>query len=398
MGQFKEVTAVEQFDMYEFRRVMGTFPTGVVIITAMDASGQALAMTVGSFVSVSLEPPLIGFLPTKTSSSWAALRNSGTTKFGVNVLGNHQEDVCRAVAGRKTNKLDGFEWTLSEHGSPVLQDAVAFIDCDTHSISDAGDHDWVMGSVLDLYTMSTNLPLLFFRGGYGSFAPGSMAINTEISVEVLRQLDLVRPHMERLAADLVTEISLMTLVDGELINVAAVGIPQRRRSSSRVGIHVPFMPPIGGVFAAFGGPEAEELWFSRIHEDTDPEVRADFEAGLENVRRRGCAYGIGHAAGEAIELQAHGAYVSKDPEERKHLEAVVNDAAETFNIVDVERDQDYEFHSATAPVFDRDGVCIFSMTAWGSDGLTSGGDVLAILERLKRTADTATQNLKFRSL
>lgn len=387
-----------KFDMYEFRRVMGTFPTGVVIITAMDASGQVLAMTVGSFVSVSLEPPLIGFLPTKTSSSWAALRNSGTTKFGVNVLGSHQEDLCRAVARRKTDKLEGFEWTLSEHGSPVLQEAVAFIDCDTHSISDAGDHDWVMGNVLDLYTISTNLPLLFFRGGYGSFAPGSMAINTDISVDVLHQLDLVRPHMESLAAELVTEVSLMALVDGELINVSAVGTPPRRRSSSRVGIHVPFMPPIGGVFAAFGGPEAEKLWFSRIHGDANSGIRADFEIGLENVRRRGCAYGIGHSDGEAIELQARGAFVSKDPEERKQLEAVVNDAAKTFNIVDVERDQDYEFHSATAPVFDRDGACIFSMTVWGPDGLTPGGDLLAILERLKRTADSATQSLKFRSL
>jgi flavin reductase (DIM6/NTAB) family NADH-FMN oxidoreductase RutF/DNA-binding IclR family transcriptional regulator len=397
VGQF-EVTTVKQFDMYEFRRVMGTFPTGVVIVTAMDSSGKPLAMTVGSFVSVSLDPPLIGFLPTKTSSSWAALRNSGTTKFGINVLGSQQEDVCRAVARRKTDKLDGFEWILSEHGSPVLKDAVAFIDCDTHSVSDAGDHDWVMGEVLDLYTISTDLPLLFFRGGYGSFAPGSMAINTDISVNVLRQLDLVRPHMEQLAAELVTEVSVMTLVDGELINVGAAGTSQRRRSSSRVGVHVPFMPPIGGVFAAFGGPETEDLWFSRIHADTDPTVREDFQAGLTNVRRRGYAYGIGHVAGEAIEKTAHGAYITRDPEERKALEKVVNDAAETFNLVDVQRDQNYEFHSATAPIFDRDGVCLFSMTVWGSDGLASGGDVLATFEKLRRTADAATQDLKFRSL
>lgn len=66
--------------------------------------------------------------------------------------------------------------------------------------------------------------------------------------------------------------------------------------------------------------------------------------------------GLGHAAGEAIELQVHGAFVSKNPQERRHLEAVVSDAAKTFNIVDVEQEREYEFHSATAPVFDRDGV------------------------------------------
>lgn len=385
-------------DMYEFRRVLGTFPTGVVIITAMDqTTREPLAMTVGSFVSVSLDPPLVGFLPTKTSSSWAAIKKSGTTRFGVNVLGSDQEEICRAVARRKTDKLDGFDWELSEHGSPILKDSVAFIDCDTHSVSDAGDHDWVMGSVLDLCTLGTQLPLLFFRGGYGSFAPGSMAINTDISTAVLRQLDLVRPHMEKLASELVTEVSVMARVDGELINVGAVGT-SRRRASSRVGIHVPFMPPIGGVFAAFGGPEAEALWFSKMQDGTSEETRQLFESGLENVRRRGHAYGIGHAAGEAIELTAHGAYVSGSPERREELATVVNAAAETFNAVDVQPGQDYEFHSATAPIFNKDGVCLFSITVWGRDGLTSGQDVLSIFDRLTRAADAATQDLKFRSI
>lgn len=384
------------FDPFEFRRVMGTFPTGVVIVTAMDPSGEPLAMTVGSFVSVSLDPPLAGFLPTKTSSSWAAIQNSGATKFGVNILGNHQEDVCRAVASRKTNKLEGFEWVLSKNGSPILRDAISFLDCETYAVSDAGDHDWVMGRVLDLYTMNTNLPLLFYRGGYGSFQPGSMAVNTEISAEVLHQLDFVRPHMESLANELVTQISVMALVENELINVAAAGRPRRRKSSSRAGIHVPFMPPIGGVFAAFGGPEAEEKWFSNMAPDADDSVVSQFEKGLQNVRRRGYAYGIGHAEGEAIELTAHDAFTSKDPEERSKLVDAVNAAAPTFNMVDVQEDQDYEFHSATAPIFDRDGVCLFSMTVWGPDGKSSGADVKATIERLTRTAEAASQALQFR--
>jgi len=382
-------------DPFEFRRVMGTFPTGVVIVTAMDPSGEPLAMTVGSFVSVSLDPPLAGFLPTKTSSSWAAIQASGATNFGVNVLGNHQEDVCRAVASRKSNKLDGFEWTLSDKGSPVLKEAISFLDCEFHSISDAGDHDWVMGTVLDLYTINTNLPLLFYRGGYGSFKPGSMVANTEIPADLLHQLDFVRSHMESLADELVTQVSIMARVDGELINVGAAGRPRRRRASSRVGIHVPFMPPIGGVFAAFGGPEAEEEWFSNSHSDANESVTAHFESGLRNVRERGYAIGIGHNEGEAIELTAHDAFMSKNPEERQHLVRVVSDAAPTFNSGDVKEDEDYEFHSATAPVFDKNGVCIFSLTVWGPDGLSSGADVQATIKRLTRTAEAATQELQF---
>lgn len=384
-------------DMYEFRRVMGAYPTGVVVVTAKDQeSGEALAMTVGSFVSVSLEPPLIGFLPTKTSSSWAKLQASGTRRFGVNVLSDEQEDVCRAVARRKEDKLEGFEWELSEHGSPVLKDSVAFLDCEINSVSDAGDHHWVMGDVLDMYTQGSELPLLFFRGGYGSFAPGAMAINTDIPTAVLRQLDVVRPHMEKLSSELVSEVTLMTRMKGELINVGAVGM-SGRQPVARIGVHAPFMPPIGGVFAAFGGPEAEQLWFSQAADETTDETRARFEQGLQHVRDRGYAYGIGHEAGEAIEATAHDAYSTGTPEERAALTAVVNAAAETFNVVDVEPDQEYEFHSATAPVFDKDGVCVFSLTVWSREGTTRGSDINAIIERLTRAADAASQDLKFRA-
>lgn len=387
-----------KLDPFEFRRVMGTFPTGVVIVTATDASGEPLAMTVGSFVSVSLDPPLAGFLPTKTSSSWAAIKASGAKNFGVNILGNHQEDVCRAVASRKTNKLDGFEWSLSENGSPVLADAISFLDCELFSVSDAGDHEWVMGTVLDLFTINTNLPLLFYRGGYGSFEPGSMAANTDISVELLHKLDFVRPNMEALASELVTQVSVMARVKNELINVGAAGRPRRRKASSRVGIHVPFMPPIGGVFAAFGGPEAEQEWFSNIHGEYKNTLIKQFESGMNNVRERGYAIGIGHVEGEAIELTAHEAFTRQDPEERAKLLEVVNAAAETFNMAEIQEDQDYEFHSATAPIFDKDGVCLFSMTVWGPDGLSSGADVLATLKRLTRAAETASQALQFRGV
>ncbi|MHA6969004.1 flavin reductase [Glutamicibacter bergerei] len=386
-----------KIDAYEFRRVLGAFPTGVVIVTGMDDAGQPLAMTVGSFVSVSLEPALVGFLPTRTSSSWAALQNRTGTKFGINVLASDQEDLCRAVASRKTDKLEGFEWELSKNGSPILTDSVAFIDCEMHSVSDAGDHDWVMGKVLDLFTLSSNLPLLFFRGGYGSFAPGSMAVNTDISVKLLGQLDLIRPHMERLAAELVAEVSIMTRVETELINVGSAGSSTRQGRSSRVGIHVPFMPPIGGVFAAFGGPEAEAQWLAQVHPDADHALQTHFEACLAKVRERGYAAGIGHERGSGIELSARVAYSGRDPEARQRLLAVVNDAAETFNASDVTAEGDYEFHSATAPVFDKDGACLFSMTVWGSDGLTSGADVVATVERLKLAADAASQELQFRS-
>lgn len=389
----KGLINVQDFDSNEFRRVMGAFPTGVVVVTATGEQGEALAMTVGSFVSVSLDPPLVGFLPTKTSSSWASLRASGTT-FGVNVLGNTQEDVCRAVARRKTDKLEGFEWTPSELGNPKLSDAIAYIDCETENIFDGGDHDIVIGRVHSLETVKNNLPLLFFRGGYGSFRPGSMAVGSGIPAARLLELDIVRPHLERLSDNLSTEVTAMCRVDEDLVTVAAAGTTKRGGRSSRVGRHVPFIPPIGGVFAAFGGPDEERVWLDSIHDDSDGSAHQDYEAVLDRVREAGHAFGVGHDAGSAIEAYSAAAHENPTPEERRTLSRVISAASDAFNAGDVTRGGEYEFHSATAPVFDKDGVCVFSLTVWGPSGMTPGSDVLAIFDKLTRAAEACSADLK----
>ena len=87
-------------DPMDFREVMGQYPTGVVVITATDASGEPLGMTVGSFNSASLDPALVMFMPDRKSNSWRALKESGAS-FGVSVLSSDQEPICRAVASRK---------------------------------------------------------------------------------------------------------------------------------------------------------------------------------------------------------------------------------------------------------------------------------------------------------
>ena len=153
-----------------FREVLGQYPTGVVVVTAISPNGDAVGMTVGSFASVSLDPPLVAFIPAKLSSSWKALRESGRS-FCVNVLAADQENVCRAVAMRKDNKFDGIPWVPSRYGNPVVAGSVAYIDCELEMTHDAGDHDIVIGRVLELEVTSAGYPLVFFRGGYGSFSP-----------------------------------------------------------------------------------------------------------------------------------------------------------------------------------------------------------------------------------
>jgi len=158
------VTAI---DPQDYRRTLGNYPTGVVIITGVDAEGP-VGLAIGSFASVSLDPPLVGFLPDKGSSSWPKIHESGS--FCVNVLASDQLDVCRAFASRGGDKYQSIDWTPGPTGSPVIDGVVAWIDCTIERVDEAGDHWFVLGRVVEMQVPRADVgPLLFLRGAYGAF-------------------------------------------------------------------------------------------------------------------------------------------------------------------------------------------------------------------------------------
>lgn len=157
----------QSFDSKEFRRILGHHPTGVCAVTAM-ADGRPVGMVVGSFTSVSLDPPLVAFFPDKGSTSWPKIEAAG--RFCVNVLADHQHDVCRALASKAENKFEQVAYRLSSAGLPIIEDSVAWIDCDLHAVHEAGDHYIVLGQVHSLDAEHAKRPLLFFQGGYGQFS------------------------------------------------------------------------------------------------------------------------------------------------------------------------------------------------------------------------------------
>jgi len=155
------------FDSSRFRQVLGHFATGVTVVTAAGDDGP-VGLAVGSFASVSLDPPMVGFFPDRGSSSWPRIEGSG--HFCVNVLAEAQEDVCRRFAAKGDDKFRGLGWKPAASGAPVLDGILAWIDCDIESVSEAGDHWFVLGAVRDLAVVHDGSPLVFFRGGYGRFA------------------------------------------------------------------------------------------------------------------------------------------------------------------------------------------------------------------------------------
>ncbi len=154
------------FDSAEFRRVLGHYPTGVTVVTGVSGDGPA-GLAIGSFGSVSLEPPLVMFCPGTSSSSWPSIAASGS--FCVNVLAEDQADLSARFAGRDPDKFAGVSWSAGPTGSPVIDGCLAWIDCTIESVHEGGDHWIVVGRVSGLGVGRPEAaPLIFFKGSYGS--------------------------------------------------------------------------------------------------------------------------------------------------------------------------------------------------------------------------------------
>lgn len=151
-----------KFDGIELRQVMSKYPTGVVAVTACGIDGSPVGMVLGSFGAVSLDPPLVCFMPSKSSSSWKKL--SMLNEYCINVVGTEQKELCTKLASKDEDKFDGLEWTASGLGAPAFAHAVFTLDCIKHDVIDAGDHQIVLCRVVSLGIVSGDRPLVFYGG------------------------------------------------------------------------------------------------------------------------------------------------------------------------------------------------------------------------------------------
>ncbi|WP_042439829.1 flavin reductase family protein [Streptacidiphilus albus] len=147
----------------ELRRVFGAFPTGVTALAAL-VDGAPVGIAANSFTSVSLDPPLVSVCIAHTSSTWPALR--GSSRLGVSVLGAHQEQACRELAGRGTDRFASVDWRATGDGAVLVEGASAWLDCSVEQLIRAGDHDIVLLRVHWLDADATVPPLVFHSGGF----------------------------------------------------------------------------------------------------------------------------------------------------------------------------------------------------------------------------------------
>jgi flavin reductase (DIM6/NTAB) family NADH-FMN oxidoreductase RutF/DNA-binding IclR family transcriptional regulator len=379
----------KRIDPKWYREVLGQYPTGVCVITGIDAGGFPLGMTIGSFTSVSLEPPLVAFMPASSAATWQKLSKSKS--FCVNILSAEQEDVCRIFASRMEHKFKRVQYSASPSGLPILDGCIAWIECDFHEISQAGDHHVVLGLVREMRNQKAGLPLLFFRGGYGGFSPHSLAVPDPANVmsRQLRIVDIARPEMEELAADSGCRCIATIRAQDAVLIAASAGNPKRGRLSTLVGQQLPDIPPTGSVFAAWLGEEALDEWLLGSAPDASALAH---KASLELVRRRGYSIGLLSDAQRKIDhfLNAVAAGSKNVPTINvRDLTAQLN-----FDPPDLDDETLRKVFWISAPVFDRDGKVVMALTLNDLPFLQDVALVRRCIDSLVASTDHVSRKLK----
>ncbi|MGN5734739.1 flavin reductase family protein [Arthrobacter psychrochitiniphilus] len=273
----------QEIDPGLFRETLGQYPTGVAVVTATADDGSPVGMVVGTFSSVSMNPPLIAFFPMKTSRSFAQLRSAST--FCINVLASDQEPLCRTLATGGANKFEGVQWRPGPLGSPILEGAAFWIESSLEEVREAGDHYIVLGRVQEFAVERSTLPLLFFQGGYGRFTPRSLVATPSPELIQAAQLaETIRAQVEELSHKHRVNCSVLAKIDWDAVQVLTANHGPAA-DTLPLGNRQPIIPPLGAAFLADSpSPEIEE-WLHRATDDS--QERRDLNLNLlQKVRDR----------------------------------------------------------------------------------------------------------------
>jgi flavin reductase (DIM6/NTAB) family NADH-FMN oxidoreductase RutF len=151
-------------DPRTLRDALGCFATGVTVVTCLDAAGKPAGLTVNSFTSVSLDPPLLLVCIAKQATSAEAL--VAATHFGINVLQTGQQPDSIRFSTRAQDRFGTASWSCGEAGAPILKDSLGVFECERFAAYDGGDHHILVGQVVKASFDASLDPLLFFRGRY----------------------------------------------------------------------------------------------------------------------------------------------------------------------------------------------------------------------------------------
>ena len=151
-------------DPRTLRDALGCFGTGVTIVTCLDPEGKPSGITVNSFTSVSLDPPLLLVCIHKKSVAAETLTTGSC--FAVNVLQREQQPASISFSTRAEDRFGNTRWSCGEAGAPILEESLCVFECERYAVHDGGNHHILVGKVVKASFDTSMDPLLFFRGSY----------------------------------------------------------------------------------------------------------------------------------------------------------------------------------------------------------------------------------------
>lgn len=358
----QDVLAAKTKKSQWWRAVLGEYPTGVALITGRHPdSGESIGMVVGTFAAVSEEPPIISFMPSSSSYTWGLLRRSGS--FCVNVLGAGHEALCRAFARGPEERFTTGEWLETASGDPRLADALAWFDAGVRDVVPAGDHDIALGDVrgFGVGAGDAGMPLIFLKGGYGTFTIPSLEFSPRGVGGSLRQAEAVRKAVDSVAAELGLLAFIATVVKDSIVVLAAANVGGAE-GAALVGQSFPFAAPIAPVFAAWSAPDRRKVWEESSRHLLGVVDRPFMEGMLERVRERGYAVSVGDSLGTPFDAIV-GDPDSK-PSDYSRLWAEID---RDFRSLAEPETLHEHVHAIQVPVFNADGVTELELFISGFD-------------------------------
>lgn len=160
---------IMELDERSFRKALGSFASGVTVVTAAGADGAPVGVTVSAFSSLSLTPPLILFCLDRRNKALDAYSKG---HFVVNILREDQRQASIQFASKVDDKWKGIAYTTNEHGVRMIDNSLAQLECSVHEVLDGGDHLIVIGKVEKIECQTGGQPLLYFRGAYADLGEG----------------------------------------------------------------------------------------------------------------------------------------------------------------------------------------------------------------------------------
>ncbi|WP_432559047.1 flavin reductase family protein [Granulicoccus sp. GXG6511] len=379
------------FDPQQLRSVLGHYPTGVTIVTGIAPDGEALALVVGTFTSVSLDPPLVSFLPMKESSTFARL--SECDALCINVLTADQEGLCRTIASRRSDKLAEVGWSPAPSGAPVLDGCLAWLDVRLEQSIEAGDHWIALCRVLDLAVVNPVAPLLFFQGGYGSFVVPSLIARIDADIEAgVHEAVASRSELESLADEIGGHCTLLKVVNRDELTAVAMAAGRTGTPNAGLGRRLPIIPPIADAWVAMLGEEEQAYWLSKAAGADEARLET-YRRRLEFCREHGYLLSFARPDEEVAFESLHEAtttYAERRPtpaeirEIRQRITAAT--PPESYGMRPLEEGGRYDISSIIVPIGDARGAGSLMLRVTGLPREADAGQVRIWIARVRATA------------